>query len=140
MPAGSASPPSGPRPAARGSSIRWLEETLLSGYRTVLGDGFRCDQRRDVRRDQECDQRRDLGPLRLISVTARRNLGTGPEAPSQGIRAAQADLLDALPGIRLPDLGELRARGVLGAHPQRRRDRDGPSGLAARGAAPDLIS
>ncbi|MFI6727481.1 hypothetical protein [Streptomyces atratus] len=48
-------------------------------------------------------------------MTARRTLGTGPEAPSQSIRAAQADLLDALPGIRLPDLGELRARGVLGA-------------------------
>jgi hypothetical protein len=45
-------------------------------------------------------------------VTARRTLGTGPEAPAQNIRAAQADLLDALPGVRLPDLGELRARGV----------------------------
>ncbi|MGW1761891.1 hypothetical protein [Streptomyces mirabilis] len=50
-------------------------------------------------------------------MTTRRTLGTGPEAPAQNIRAAQADLLDALPGIHLPDLGELRDRGVLGAHP-----------------------
>ncbi|MFD7004350.1 hypothetical protein ACFWA5_51215 [Streptomyces mirabilis] len=50
-------------------------------------------------------------------MTTRRTLGAGPEAPAQNIRAAQADLLDALPGIHLPDLGELRARGVLGAHP-----------------------
>ncbi|MFD8222415.1 hypothetical protein ACFV2U_54570 [Streptomyces sp. NPDC059697] len=50
-------------------------------------------------------------------MTARRTLGTGPEAPAQSIRAAQADLLDALPGIHLPDLGELRTRGVLKAHP-----------------------
>jgi hypothetical protein len=53
----------------------------------------------------------------MIIVTSRRTLGTGPEAPAQNIRAAQTDLLDALPGVRLPDLGELRARGVLGAHP-----------------------
>ncbi|SOF02213.1 hypothetical protein SAMN05446589_9320 [Streptomyces sp. OV198] len=53
----------------------------------------------------------------MITVTTRRTLGTGPEAPAQNIRAAQADLLDALPGIHLPDLGELRTRGVLGAHP-----------------------
>ncbi|WP_318219282.1 hypothetical protein [Streptomyces sp. SCL15-6] len=50
-------------------------------------------------------------------MTSRRILGTGPEAPSPCIHAAQADLLDALPGIRLPDLGGLRARGVLGAAP-----------------------
>ncbi|MDX3759593.1 hypothetical protein ACWDBO_19730 [Streptomyces mirabilis] len=50
-------------------------------------------------------------------MTTRRILGAGPEAPAQNIRAAQADLLDALPGVRLPDLGELRARGVLGPHP-----------------------
>ncbi|MET8787224.1 hypothetical protein [Streptomyces sp. NPDC004589] len=31
------------------------------------------------------------------------------------MRAAQADLLDELPGVRLPDVDELRARGVLGA-------------------------
>ena len=53
----------------------------------------------------------------MITVTTRRTLGAGPEAPAQNIRTAQADLLDALPGIHLPDLGELRARGVLGAHP-----------------------
>ncbi|MFF2127108.1 hypothetical protein ACFVW1_17210 [Streptomyces olivochromogenes] len=40
-------------------------------------------------------------------MTARRTLGTGPEAPAQNIRAAQADLPDALPGVHLPDLGEL---------------------------------
>ncbi|MFV5998372.1 hypothetical protein ACNPQM_39935 [Streptomyces sp. NPDC056231] len=49
-------------------------------------------------------------------MTARRILGAGPPAP-HSIRAAQADLLDALPGVRLPDLDEMRARGVLGAHP-----------------------
>ncbi|WP_143138393.1 hypothetical protein [Streptomyces mirabilis] len=50
-------------------------------------------------------------------MTTRRTLGTGPWAPERNIRAAQADLLDALPGIRLPDLGVLRTRGVLKAHP-----------------------
>ncbi|MGW0994414.1 hypothetical protein [Streptomyces sp. NPDC002520] len=49
-------------------------------------------------------------------MTARRTLGTGPQL-AHGIRAAQADPLDSLPGVRLPDLDELRARGVLGAHP-----------------------
>ncbi|WP_369228007.1 hypothetical protein AB5J52_47940 [Streptomyces sp. R39] len=49
-------------------------------------------------------------------MTARRTLGTGPQAPHD-IRATQADLLGALPGVRLPDVGELRARGVLGAQP-----------------------
>ncbi|KIE24623.1 hypothetical protein LK08_23725 [Streptomyces sp. MUSC 125] len=48
-------------------------------------------------------------------MTARRTLGTGPQA-SHSIRAAQADLLDALPEVRLPDLDELRVRGVLGVH------------------------
>ena len=47
-------------------------------------------------------------------MTARRTLGSGPESfPPVG--AAQADLLDGLPGVRLPDLAELRARGVLDA-------------------------
>ncbi|WP_329374769.1 hypothetical protein [Streptomyces sp. NBC_01483] len=50
-------------------------------------------------------------------MTTRRTLGTGPVAPAQNIRAAQTDLLDALPGVPLPDLGELRARQVLGTHP-----------------------
>ncbi|WP_406506857.1 hypothetical protein [Streptomyces sp. NBC_01602] len=49
-------------------------------------------------------------------MTARRTLGTGPQA-AHSIRAAQADLLDELPGVLLPDIDELRARGVLGAHP-----------------------
>ncbi|MDQ0840414.1 hypothetical protein [Streptomyces sp. V1I6] len=49
-------------------------------------------------------------------MTIRRNLGTGPEAPAH-IHAAQADLLDTLPGVHLPDLNELRARGTLGVRP-----------------------
>ena len=53
----------------------------------------------------------------MISVTARRALGAGPQ-DAHGIRASQADLIDALPGIRLPDLEELRARGVLGSRPE----------------------
>lgn len=51
----------------------------------------------------------------MIDVTTRRTLGAGPEAHAQGIRATQADLLDSLPGIHLPDVGELRARGVVGS-------------------------
>ncbi|MET7354607.1 hypothetical protein [Streptomyces mirabilis] len=49
-------------------------------------------------------------------MTTRRTLGAGPEASAQGIRATQADLLTALPSIRLSDLTELRARGVVGSH------------------------
>jgi hypothetical protein len=52
----------------------------------------------------------------MITVNTRRTLGTGPEAPARSIRAAEADLLGALPGVHLPGLSELRARGVLGAH------------------------
>ncbi|MFB8038634.1 hypothetical protein ACFC5Z_38150 [Streptomyces sp. NPDC056004] len=47
-------------------------------------------------------------------MTVRRALGSGPQAPAPSIRAAQADLLDTLPGERLSDLDELRARGVVG--------------------------
>ncbi|MFI6039269.1 hypothetical protein ACIBBD_35140 [Streptomyces sp. NPDC051315] len=47
-------------------------------------------------------------------MTARRTLGSGPQA-AHTIRAAQADLIDDLPGIQLPDVAELRARGVLGS-------------------------
>ncbi|MET7886629.1 hypothetical protein [Streptomyces avermitilis] len=58
-------------------------------------------------------------------MTTRRTLGAGPEASAQGIRAPQADLLAALPGVRLPGLSELRARGVVGsqlpAQPKTRR-------------------
>ncbi|MEV7857240.1 hypothetical protein [Streptomyces sp. NPDC088183] len=50
-------------------------------------------------------------------MTVRRALGSGPQAPAHSIRAAQADLLDALPGERLSDLDDLRARGVLGTRP-----------------------
>ncbi|MFM9633254.1 MULTISPECIES: hypothetical protein [Streptomyces] len=59
-------------------------------------------------------------------MTVRRTLGTGPQTSGHGIRAAQADLLNTLPGIHLPDLDPLRDRGVLGSQPptspsQRRR-------------------
>ncbi|MGW1848680.1 hypothetical protein [Streptomyces sp. NPDC001966] len=40
-------------------------------------------------------------------MTVRRALGSGLQAPAPSIRAAQADLLDALPGERLSDLDDL---------------------------------
>ncbi|WP_432129530.1 hypothetical protein [Streptomyces sp. bgisy082] len=43
-------------------------------------------------------------------MTSRRALGKGPQ-----IQGHEADLLAALPNVRLPDLSELRDRGVLGA-------------------------
>ncbi|MFC9163708.1 hypothetical protein ACFTZ8_23180 [Streptomyces fungicidicus] len=52
------------------------------------------------------------------SRPARRTLGSGPESFVL-IGAARADLLDDLPGVRLPDLAELRARGVFGARTAR---------------------
>lgn len=53
----------------------------------------------------------------MSSVTTHRVLGAGPQAPApSSIRAAEADILEALPGIRLPDLHELRERGVVGSH------------------------
>lgn len=48
-------------------------------------------------------------------MTARR-LGPGLHT-AHTIRAAQADLLDTLPGVGLPDVGELCACGVLGTRP-----------------------
>ncbi|MFJ3904916.1 hypothetical protein [Streptomyces sp. NPDC090025] len=48
-------------------------------------------------------------------MTNRRSLGAGPQDLA-GVRAAQADLLAELPGVRLPDIDDLRTRGVLGAH------------------------
>ncbi|MGV9567126.1 hypothetical protein [Streptomyces sp. NPDC003480] len=77
----------------------------------------------------------------MIGVTVRRALGTGPEAPAHSIRAAQADLLDELPGVRLPDLDELRARGVLGAHPATSASprRTLGAGGRANGESPDLL-
>ncbi|MFD8671114.1 hypothetical protein ACFV1U_37850 [Streptomyces microflavus] len=52
-------------------------------------------------------------------MTTRRVLGAGPQASApSSIRAAEADILGALPGIRLPDLHGLRERGVVGSnHP-----------------------
>ncbi|MEU9796700.1 hypothetical protein AB0E27_40220 [Streptomyces sparsogenes] len=49
-------------------------------------------------------------------MTVRRTLGPGPQAPASSIRAAEADLLDTVPGGHLLDLEEMRARGVLGTH------------------------
>ncbi|MYW69093.1 hypothetical protein GTY65_34225 [Streptomyces sp. SID8379] len=43
-------------------------------------------------------------------TASRRTLGTGPTAR---IQASQADL-EVLPSVNLPDVAELRARGVLG--------------------------
>jgi hypothetical protein len=63
-------------------------------------------------------------------VTARRTLGSGPAHPA-GIRAAEADLLDGLPGDRLADLDEMRARGLFGGPrpvPQAERRVLGPGG------------
>ncbi|WP_437065295.1 hypothetical protein [Streptomyces sp. enrichment culture] len=48
-------------------------------------------------------------------MTDRRALGPGPD-PTTLRRAAQADLAD-LPAVPLPDLDELRRRGVLSARP-----------------------
>ncbi|MFF3139251.1 hypothetical protein [Streptomyces mirabilis] len=72
-------------------------------------------------------------------MTARRTLATGPQ-DAHSIRATQADLLDALPGVRLPDLDELRARGVLGAHPATSPSerRTLGAGGGAVGDSPDL--
>lgn len=50
----------------------------------------------------------------MIAMTARRTLGSGPQAPAPNIRAAEADMLPALPAVQFPDLAEMRARGVLG--------------------------
>lgn len=50
--------------------------------------------------------------VRCATVTARRTVGPG--ARTALIQAAQADLIADLPGIRLPDLDELRGREVLG--------------------------
>ncbi|MDX2802725.1 hypothetical protein [Streptomyces scabiei] len=49
-------------------------------------------------------------------MTARRTLGTGPQGATS-IRAAQADMLPGLPNVPMPDLEEMRARGVLGRPP-----------------------
>ncbi|MEU4655043.1 hypothetical protein AB0G32_14085 [Streptomyces sp. NPDC023723] len=64
-------------------------------------------------------------------MTDRRALGAGPQA-AHTIRAAQADLLTDLPGVRLPDLDELRGRGMFapprtGASAARRPLGDGGS-------------
>lgn len=66
-------------------------------------------------------------------MTARRTLGTGPRT-AHTIRATQADLIDALPGIHLPDVTELRARGVLGTPPATPPHRGGPSEPATAAA------
>ncbi|MFF9527642.1 hypothetical protein ACF1DV_37610 [Streptomyces achromogenes] len=53
----------------------------------------------------------------------RRPLGTGPQDLTR-VSATEADLHTALPGIRLPDVTDLRARGVLDAHPHPAEDDD----------------
>lgn len=65
-------------------------------------------------------RRRDstLPARTMTSVTARRILGAGPDAPAHSIRAAQADLLGPLPAVRLPNLDDLRARGVRAVTPR----------------------
>ncbi|MCF3960447.1 hypothetical protein [Streptomyces fuscigenes] len=50
-------------------------------------------------------------------MIARRALGSGPANSPHGVRAPEADLRNTLPGVRLPDLNELRARGVLATPP-----------------------
>ncbi|MCW8102712.1 hypothetical protein [Streptomyces tauricus] len=74
-------------------------------------------------------------------MTSRRTLGAGPEALVPGIRATQADLLDGLPGVRITDLAELRARGVMGsllpASPRARRSLGAGHGDAAPPGALD---
>ncbi|MEV5687531.1 hypothetical protein AB0L68_30720 [Streptomyces sp. NPDC052164] len=73
-------------------------------------------------------------------MTARRTLGPGPEDPAHGVRASQADLLDVFPGVRIPDLDGLRARGVLGtttATPPAARRALGTGGQADGDALPD---
>jgi hypothetical protein len=65
--------------------------------------------------------------------TTRRPLGTGPDDLTH-VRATEADLHTTLPGIRLPDLVDLRARGVLDAAADD-QEHDDPRG--AGGPAPD---
>jgi hypothetical protein len=73
-------------------------------------------------------------------TAARRSLGTGPVPfdPARRVRAAEADL-SGLPAVHLPDVAELRARGVLGAqkppHETGRRSL-GPGTDKARAATP----
>ncbi|QLJ06697.1 hypothetical protein HZZ00_37335 (plasmid) [Streptomyces sp. NEAU-sy36] len=52
-------------------------------------------------------------------MTNRRALGTGPQAPAS-IRATEADLLPSMPAVQMPDLDDLRARGVLDSQPAAR--------------------
>ncbi|MFD9429158.1 MULTISPECIES: hypothetical protein [unclassified Streptomyces] len=73
-------------------------------------------------------------------MIARRMLGPGPEDPAHSVRASQADLLDVFPGVRLPDLDGLRARGVLGTStttPPAARRALGTGGHTEEELAPD---
>lgn len=58
-----------------------------------------------------------------MPLVTRRPLGTGPDDRPR-ISATEADLHTALPGIVLPDVDDLRARGVLDAHPHPVEDDD----------------
>ncbi|MEV0749873.1 hypothetical protein AB0I75_32500 [Streptomyces sp. NPDC050273] len=75
-------------------------------------------------------------------MNIRRALGAGPETSSRGINAAQADLSETLPGIRLPDLQQLRGRGVLRddvQSPPTSRRALGPGRAAGKPEAPGSI-
>lgn len=67
-------------------------------------------------------------------MTTRRQLGTGPNALAH-VRATEADLHTTLPGIRLPDLLDLRARGVLDAAADD-QEHDDPRARSAGGPVP----
>lgn len=65
--------------------------------------------------------------INATSWSSRSASAAGDHKGVRSVRAARADLLDELPGIRLPDLDELRAR-----RPERqgRRRTPGPGGIA----------
>jgi hypothetical protein len=68
--------------------------------------------------------------------TMRRPLGTGPDDFTR-VRATEADLHTALPGLRLPDVDDLRARGVLDAAAvDEHQEHDGPRARSAGGPVP----
>ncbi|WP_435271204.1 hypothetical protein [Streptomyces sp. 1222.5] len=64
-------------------------------------------------------------------MNARRSLGAGPQ-PQRYISAAQADVLGELPDVHLPDLADMRTRGVLGSPPPHTTGRRRPLGAGGR--------
>ena len=73
-------------------------------------------------------------PETPVMSTTRRPLGTGPDDLTR-VRATEADLHTALPGIRLPDVADLRARGVLDAAADD-QEHDDPRARSAGGPVP----